>query len=456
MKKINVRFLYVITLLGVLTTLIINGFISTNPKPFNMIEKNDDIPMIFQISAETPTYLWNTTWGGSNNDFGQGITVDSTGNIYCSGRTNSFGEGNFDFALVKYDSEGNKLWNTTWGGSDNDYGQDLMVGTSGNIYYVGYTYSYGSDSADVALVKFASNGTKLWNITWGGSDVDYGMGIDIDASGFIYCSGNTRSFGNGESDMLLIKFDPNGTKLWNTTWGGAEIEYGYHLTADSGGFIYCAGSTASFGAGDEDLALVKFSSNGVKIWNNSWGGINEDRGYGVALDTTGSVYCSGHTLSFGAGGEDMALVKFEADGTKLWNTTWGGSNSERGRGVKTDSSGMIYCTGFTVSFGPGASDFALVQYANNGTKLWNTTWGGVVSDTSSDIAIFDSNSLYCFGNSLSYSVGSNDFALVKYNIPTDETDQIPGFQILYLLISLFLLICVVYIINLRKINHLIF
>jgi hypothetical protein len=109
--------------------------------------------------------------------------------------------------------------------------------------------------------------------------------------------------------------------LWNNTWGGLSTEYNYGMTIDSNGYIYCIGYTKSFGAGMSDLALVKFYSNGTKVWNITGGGISNDCGWDVVVDVSGNIYCVGYTRSFGVGGDDLALLKFYSNGTKVWNIT---------------------------------------------------------------------------------------------------------------------------------------
>jgi hypothetical protein len=81
-----------------------------------------------------------------------------------------------------------------------------------------------------------------------------------------------------------------------------------------------------------------------------------------ALDAKGNIYSIGYTTSFGAVSADFALVKFYSNGTKAWNTTWGGSSEDWGNDIALDTAGIIYCIGYTTSFGAGAADFALIKF----------------------------------------------------------------------------------------------
>jgi len=115
--------------------------------------------------------------------------------------------------------------------------------------------------------------------------------------------------------------------------------------------------------GNKNIVPLLSASNSVAIeWNRTWGGIDEDEGRGVAVDSSDNVYVAGSTESFGAGGKDLVLVKYDSSGAQQWNRTWGGSNYDYGIGVAFDSYDNVYVAGFTYSFGAGAEDMVLVKF----------------------------------------------------------------------------------------------
>ncbi|NMC05192.1 MAG: PQQ-like beta-propeller repeat protein, partial [Candidatus Lokiarchaeota archaeon] len=176
-----------------------------------------------------------------------------------------------------------------------------------------------------------------WSQTWGGISGDGAYGLSVSSDG-IYVSGYTSSFGAGASDAFMAKFASNGTQLWNCTWGGAGDERGFAVAAASDG-IYLSGYSSSFGAGSYDAFIVKYAANGTQLWNRTWGGTADDRGFGVAVATDG-IYLSGYTSSFGAGASDAFIAKFAENGTQLWNRTWGGTADDRGFGVAVATDGI--------------------------------------------------------------------------------------------------------------------
>ncbi|MDD1778490.1 MAG: SBBP repeat-containing protein [Candidatus Helarchaeota archaeon] len=359
MQKLYGKVLYTVTILGMLLMLTISGGMLVNSTP-KSVQNQDASPITLYTTAENNALRWNTTWGSVGGDYGYGVAVDASGFVYCVGETNWFGAGGYDLALVKFAPNGTRLWNITWGGTGSDEGMRIVIDASGSPYCLGDTTSFGAGSYDFALVKFAPNGTRLWNTTWGGAANDYGNGVAVDAAGNLYCSGYTSSFGAGNQDMALVKFDSNGTKIWNTTWGGADIDLCYDIVLDASGSPYCTGYTNSW-AGNNDLALVKFAPTGTQLWNTTWGGTGDDYSYVIAMDASGAIYCTGATKSFGAGGLDLVLIKFAPTGTQLWNMTWGGTGNEYSYDIVVDTSGALYCVGWTNSFGAGSDDFALVK-----------------------------------------------------------------------------------------------
>ncbi|MHA1987818.1 MAG: Loki-CTERM sorting domain-containing protein [Promethearchaeota archaeon] len=357
-------------------------------------------------------------WGGSNDDRGEGVAVDSMDNIYLVGRTESFGMGDNDMILVKYSSSGVQQWNQTWGGSINDGGYGVAIDSSDNVYIAGYTESFGAGDFDMLLVKYNNSGVQIWNTTWGGSGGEGGYGVAMDSLGNIYVVGSIGGYVFGDTDMVLVKFNSSGVQIWNTTWGGNIYESGTGVAVDSSDSIYIAGRTNSFGAGDNDMVLVKYNSSGVQIWNKTWGGINSDVGKGVAVDSMDNIYLGGGASIFLVGYSDMALIKYDSSGVQLWNKTWGGGSSqEYGDGVAIDSLDNIYISGRVPRTGGGTYDMGLVKFDSSGVALWNKSWGGVMMDydISNGVAVDSSNSVYIVGETEAGGPAASNMVLVKYN-----------------------------------------
>jgi uncharacterized delta-60 repeat protein len=418
MRKIYRRMLYAVTILGILTILTVSGGIYVSSTTHQSPQNIETSPITLNTNAENNVLQWNRTWGGAGQDEGRGVAVDTNGFIYYTGTINggTLGE---NLVLHKFAPNGTRLWNTTWaigGGYSGAYG--VAVDANGSIYCTGST-SLGAGDGDLALVKFAPNGTRLWNTTWGGAFYDIGYGVALDASGSIFCTGETDTGTDPDNrDLVLVKFAPNGMQVWNITWGGIFAEAGYGVAVDANGSIYCTGMTVSFSelAGweaqdDADLALVKFAPTGTRLWNITKNAFWGDYGYGVAVDASGSIYCTGEM------NRNFALFKFAPTGTTLGSSEWpiGPGYTSSGKGVALDASGFIYCCGESAQTD---HNFALLKFAPNCTRLWNLTWGGAWHEICYGMAIGTYGSIYCTGEN-NATTGNSDMVLFKFITPPE-------------------------------------
>lgn len=384
--------------------------------------------------------VWSTYFGGPGEEDetsilgGISVAVDAFGNIYLAGQTNStsgiasggfqnaYGGGAYDAFLVKYNASGNRLWATYYGGSGEDQGFHVSTDASGNVYLVGWTdspsgiasggfqNSYGG-GGDAFLVKFSTTGARIWATYFGGSAQERGMGLNLDAMGNIYVTGQTASssgvafngfqntYGGGVYDSFLAKFDASGSRLWATYYGGSGTDYTRSIALDALGGIYIAGISSSPGiasggyqntnaGGLYDGLLVKFSSSGSRIWSTYYGDLGTDWVYYTASDPSGNIHISGRTDSYsgissggfqnshGGGGSDAFLVTFSSTGTRLCASYYGGTDFDFGFGICADGTGDVYQTGYTNAtvgiasggfqntYGGGNADAFLVKFSS--------------------------------------------------------------------------------------------
>jgi len=370
-------------------------------------------------------FEWNQTWGGVDFDFGWGIALDSARNIYVTGTTMSYGAGAEDLFLVKFDSSGGYQWNRTWGEIDTDIGSEVAVDSLDNVYIVGSTENFGSGNFDIVLVKYDNLGVQQWNLTWGGTGFETGRALMIDSLDNVYIVGDTDSFGAGEDDLVLIKFNSSGGYQWYRTWGGSDKEVGNEITMDSLGNIYVTGYNGSTGLIPSDMVLVKFDSFGIEQWNITRNEREHDVGNGVAVDSLDDVYVVGSMVNLVSSlDRDIFLVKYNSSGSLQWNQTWGGNDMDSGAEVVVDSLNNIYVVGD--SFGAGLVDTVLIKYDISGTQKWYKTWGEEWYDYATGLTLDSSDSIYISGATDSFGPGHYDVFILKYS-EQGET-AIPGFD----------------------------
>ncbi|MDP7631313.1 MAG: SBBP repeat-containing protein, partial [SAR324 cluster bacterium] len=162
------------------------------------------------------------------------MTVDSSDNIYVTGYTyggldGNTNSGSVDIFLVKYNSSGTKQWTQQLGTSAGNFGYGVTVDSSDNLYMTGYTSggldgNTSSGSTDIILVKYNSSGTKQWTQQLGTSSTDEGLAVTVDSSNNLYVTGYTDggldgNTSSGFSDLILVKYNSSGTKQWTKQLG---------------------------------------------------------------------------------------------------------------------------------------------------------------------------------------------------------------------------------------------
>ncbi len=314
----------------------------------------------------------------------------------------------------------------TWGGSGGESAYDIAKDSLNNTYLVGYTTSFGEGVSDLCLLKFNSSGGLEWNKTYGGIDSEWGTSIAIDSYDNVYVTGHTSSdpYSTGGSDVLIIKFNPTGGVEWNYTWGGLEDEFGWSITLDSQNDAYVAGRTNSFGAGGFDVFLVKFNSSGV-VWNYTCGGADHEAAYGLTLDPLGNAYVVGNTKSFGFEKSDLYLIKFNSSGI-VWNKTWGCADGDYGTEIIYTPSGDLYIAAYyeitpncskRAELGPVPQYIGLIKFTSDGNYQWNNTWKESNHAYTFAMVMDSSGNAYLAGYTRPWASDFNeyDMCLVRFN-----------------------------------------
>jgi hypothetical protein len=220
-----------------------------------------------------------------------------------------------DLWLIKTDSVGNLQWSKVYQspfGVGNESGNSIQI-TSDSGFLIGGFEDASNYSRNIWLLKTNSAGDTLWTKIYGGNGEDQCNSVQITADGEFIIAGSTKSFGAGEDDVWLIKTDENGDTLWTKTFGGVGSEESYSAKQTNDGGLIISGYTDSYGAGEDDLWLIRTDENGHKLWTKTLGGINDESGSSVFHSEDNGYVVTGYTKSFGAGESDVWLIKLEPD-----------------------------------------------------------------------------------------------------------------------------------------------
>jgi hypothetical protein len=315
--------------------------------------------------------LWTKTFGGTGGEGGESVQQTTDGGYIITGGVESFGNGEGDVYLIKTDQSGNELWAKTFGGTEWDMGYSVQQTTDGGYIVTGRTSSFGNWS-DLYLIKTDGSGNEQWFKIFGGTYLDKGESVQQTNDGGYIITGVTTSFGNGSEEVLLFKTDGNGDSLWTKTFGGTDMDEDWGNSVqqtNDGGYIITGWTHPDPTPGsfeDSEVLLIKTDGSGNEEWTKTFGGADGESGSSVQQTLDGGYIIAGSTSSFGNGNEDVYLIKTDGSGNEQWFKTFGGVDGESGSSVQQTTDGGYIIAGSTTSFGNGGSDIYLIKTDENG------------------------------------------------------------------------------------------
>ncbi len=363
------------------------------------------------IVAQAPDTLWTRTYGGSGFEMGRVVhqTPDS-GYIILSTISDSVVEG--EICLLKIDALGDSQWTNVYGGQFWDAGNAMEATADGGYIVTGCTERPGP-SLDLWLLRLNAQGDTLWTKKYGagnGDDIGYDVKQTVD-NGFIV-TGITGSYGAGYNDVWLLKTDASGDTLWAKTFGGTGQDEGYSvIQAADGGYII-AGFTTSYGAGAEDVWLIRTDSLGDTLRTVTYGGFATDAATEIQPTVDGGYLILAATYSYGAGESDVWMIKTDSNLDTSWTRFYGGSGTDIGRSMIQVHDNEYVIAGYCQAVSMPADAWS-IKIDSPGDPIWEWTLGGNDDDFLSDVEQTYDNGYIYVGYTYSYGMGFTDVWLVK-------------------------------------------
>ena len=405
------------------------------------------------------------TFGGSKNDVAKSVVATLDGGFAVLGYTQSMDGDvigktteNYDFWVLKFNSDALLEWNKTYGGSGDDRGNSLIETSDGGFALLGYTDSVDGDvttnngNRDFWVVKIDAFGALTWQKSIGYAGADEGMSIiETSDNHFILsgvldvsASGGEGNFGrlstrHAGGDYWSIKITQTGGVVWSRFYGGSFTDNpaGVLETA-SNNLIIVGGSDSNDvditnNKGSYDFWVVKSTKDGDIIWEKSFGGSEIDEARGIVSSGDGNHVIVGDTrsseqdVSLNNGAADLWLVKISDDGDVLWNSSIGGSNFDVGRSIDLTFDGGFIIVGSSRSSdgdvlqNQGQNDAWIVKINTFGELLWETTVGGSEIDFAYDSVQLNNGTIIAVGETNSSNgdilenKGFTDVLIIKIN-----------------------------------------
>lgn len=352
--------------------------------------------------------LFARTYGGREDDWAHSVSYTSDGGFVLTGYTRSYGSGGVDVLVLKMDFRGDLEWARTYGGPGSEYGQSVIQTSDGGFVVIGHTRSFGSGAVDVLVIRLGFGGEMEWARAFGGTSSEYGRSVIETRDGGLVIVGNTRSFGAGASDALVLRLGPEGDLEWARTYGSTGSEYGHSVAeAGDGGFVVTGYTEEDAGARTDPL-VMKLDPFGKMEWARKLDCGGSGYLYSVSPAPHGHI-AAGWMRSPGAS-PDALVVKLSLTGGVEWARTFGGRGLDWAFSVKRTADGG-YAVAGCISF--GNYNFMVLKLLASGELDWVRTYGGPGWDAAFSLAQTQEGKLVIAGYTSSFGVGGDDILFLK-------------------------------------------
>lgn len=414
-----------------------------------------------------PEGVWGTYFGGAEYDISTTIATDFNANVYHAGITMSFSniattgaheasyQGGLDGFIAKYDTEGNLLWSSYYGGPQTDRPYGLTTDSQGNVYLGGSSHSeFGiatigsyqdvlSGMDDIFIVKFNENGVRQWSTYVGGTGHDFVTTIKH-SNTTLYITGHTNSpngistagtflpnYTANETGYLMSLSDDGTTRNWGTYIGSENGSSGEGLAVFDNAIVVGGRTTSTSGIsslgshqptlnGFGNAFVQRFNNDGTLVWGTYYGGTFTDKIKGIATDSDNNIYAAGDASSLVGiatpdayqpsrlSSEQGFLVKFDENGVRQWGTYLGGSSTDYITSIDFSDSvivvaGKTLSASYIASMGAykdtltGGYDGFFCGFNTNGAYLWGTYYGGEQDENIAGICFDVNGNIYASG-----------------------------------------------------------
>ena len=376
--------------------------------------------LIHIVSAVPGDIIWQQTLGGqAAEEWGYSVDATSdngiiiTGIAYSEDGNISGAKGQGDLWVVRLGPDGKELWNHAYGGNGSDYGLSVKTIPDGSFIIVGTTGSTNGDvsgyhdNGDLWVIKLSSSGEPVWKHVYGGNMTDEGGDIIQTPDGGYMLVGYTMSNDgdvtghHGGGDLWMLHLNQTGSIVWQKTYGGSKRDSGSGIIRTTDGEYAMTGNTYSSDGdvtsnhGSSDLWVMKADANGTLLWQKSYGGSKLDWGHSLVELPGGDLLVAGVTassdgdvhLNHGAG--DIWVLRLSSQGNLIWEKTYGGNFSDNVWKIESSPRGGAFLVGETFSVDDdilgnhGDADLWTSEIDGNGTLLWQRTLGGSNYDSGS-------------------------------------------------------------------------
>lgn len=325
---------------------VVLGAVGTHKAHVTVTDPKGSAGYDFDLVVDYPASVWLHTWGGTSSDTStKSVFADASGATYLAGSTKSYGKGQQDALVLKYDASGGLGFAATWGTAGIEVANAVAADSQGNTYFVGTTDTSKS-GGDILFGKLDPTGTPVFAKAIGGAGLDAGWAIAVTANDDLYVAGTTMSVGQGGTDIIVLKLATDGHAVWQRTVGTAGNEYAESIaTSPDGHSVYVTGQMPG-SSGMSDLVVTKLDDAGNFGWARDWGTAQAEFDTHVVTARDGNVYvsCTTHADTFG--NQDVAVLGYDPKGGLRFQRAMGGihysSATNENHGLAVDAANDVF------------------------------------------------------------------------------------------------------------------
>jgi uncharacterized delta-60 repeat protein len=388
------------------------GFSAGTSYDYTTIKYNSDGDSLWMRIYDSPS---------GTVDGAYALALDPQADVFVTGYSYGGSGNQEDCATVKYSTDGDEMWVERYNGpaSGGDCGHALATDDHGNVYVAATSTGFGT-SSDIVIIKYDTDGNHLWEQRYDGpaNSVDYPIDIIWVVEGYLYVGGGTYTNTTAQ-DFLTLKYTEDGEFLWSRLYDGPDNyeDYANAMAVDQFQNVYLTGYTVGPEMwSDPDAATVKYNASGDLMWARIHEGPSNsyDSGEAIEVDLIGNVHVAGTTGDYYS---DFLILKYNPSGDIVWAASYNSpeDDGDYAEDMVLDSAGNVYITGMS-SGDETHADYCTVKFSSSGELLWDIRYNGPAdqNDTPVGIALDAAENVFITGSSLSLST-SLDYLTIKYS-----------------------------------------
>lgn len=336
-----------------------------------------DAKMITIKYNSSGIHQWTASYTSSySTAIGNSIALDGLNNVYITGWSDTLisGSGKRQYTTIKYNLAGIQQWVKKYNFSNSD-AEAVMIKTdaSANVYITGRSNAIGTTQWDFATVKYNTNGDQLWVSRFSSSNgisEDAAAAMCLDNNGNVYVTGKGSFTSGAPYDYVTVKYNSSGAEQWGARYNGTgnQSDAANCIAVDAAGNVYVSGGSLGGAAEGYDFATVKYSSSGIQQWAARYNNSSADYIYSMLIDDSENIYVSGFDGAY-------KTIKYNSAGSELWGMRFntGTMNTDYLPYISKDNQNNIYISGSSIVSSQNSYDYTVIKNSQvTGVQIINS------------------------------------------------------------------------------------